>query len=65
MEAGLSGSALFKARQDNAAIYAEQLRLDGQIHAIEDDLAEMDSDTDEAAALATQLGCPYCGQERS
>ncbi|MGZ0176573.1 MAG: c-type cytochrome [Acidimicrobiales bacterium] len=56
VEAGLSGSALFKARQDNAAIYAEQLRLDRQIHALEDDLAEMDSDTDEAAALATQLG---------
>jgi mono/diheme cytochrome c family protein len=55
VDAGLSGSALFKARQDNAATYAEQLRLADQIHELEEDLAEMDSDSAEAAPLATQI----------
>lgn len=55
IDAGLSGSALFKARQDNAAIYAEQLRLAEQIHDLEDDLADLAADAAEAAPLATQI----------
>lgn len=55
VEAGLAGSALFKARQDNAATYAEQLRLADQIHDLEEDLAELDADSDEATNMANQI----------
>ena len=55
VDSGLAGAALFKARQDNAAIYSEQLRLTDQIQDLEDDLAEMDSDSGEASNLAAEI----------
>jgi len=52
---GLPGAALFKARQDNPDVYADQLRLEDQIHDLEDDLAEIESGSEAAEGLAQDI----------
>ncbi|MDC1388766.1 cytochrome c [Acidimicrobiales bacterium] len=55
VETGLSGAALFKARQDNAAAYGEALALADQIHDLEDGLAELEPGSDGATNMANQI----------
>jgi len=43
---GLDDAALFKARQDNAELYEQQLDLDHKIHDLEDALAELSEEAD-------------------
>jgi len=52
---GLDSAALFKARQDNAVDYNEQLSLADDIHDLEEEHAELDADSAEAKAIEVQI----------
>ena len=55
VDSGIAGAALFKARQDNAGLYGEQLRLASQVGELSEELAEIDADSDEAINLQTEI----------
>lgn len=55
VDSGIAGAALFKARQDNADLYAEQLRLAEQVGELSEGLAELDAESTEATNLQTQI----------
>lgn len=55
VDAGIPGAALFKARQDNPEIYAEQIRLQHEVDDLIAEVDELDPDSAEAADLHTQI----------
>jgi len=55
VDAGIPAAALFKARQDNPEIYAEQLRITDQVEMLTEELAELEAESDEAVAMQADI----------
>ncbi len=55
VDAGIPGAALFKAQQDNADLYAEQLRITREVDAMLVELNRLDADSPEAASMQSGI----------
>lgn len=55
VDAGIPGAALFKARQDNPDLYAEQLRITDMVESMTTELGGLEPDSDEALAMQRDI----------
>lgn len=63
VDAGVAAAALFKARQDNPEVWAEQLALEDETDRVEDELAELDPESDDAAQVQSELDAVNASRE--